>query len=93
MKKFLPTAALLTFIATPALAQSFCTCDGTGNVLKFANNPITFQNQAPIRPANGRGGLDAFAMAPTYPGARPSADDPVAAGGGSVGYNENLRNY
>ena len=42
MQKFLTTLAVLTVIATPAFAQSFCTCDGTGNVLKFTNNPITY---------------------------------------------------
>ena len=47
MKKVLTTLAALTVITTPAFAQSFCTCDGTGNVLKFTNNPITYQNQAP----------------------------------------------
>ncbi|MGE5263268.1 MAG: hypothetical protein ACM3S0_07800 [Acidobacteriota bacterium] len=55
-------------IATPAFAQSFCTCDGTGNVLKFTNNPITYQNQAPAIPAIGQSGLHAFAMVPA-PGA------------------------
>ena len=33
MQKFLTTLAVLTVIATPAFAQSFCTCDGTGNVV------------------------------------------------------------
>lgn len=49
MKKFLTTLAAVGVIATPAIAtpafaQSFCVCDGTGNVLKFTNNPITYQN-------------------------------------------------
>jgi len=64
MKKFLTTLAVLTVTATPAFAQSFCTCDGTGNVLKFTNNPITYQNQAAAIPAIGRSGLHAFAMVP-----------------------------
>jgi hypothetical protein len=47
MKKLLITLAALSLTASTASAQSFCTCDGTGNVLKFTNNPITYQNQAP----------------------------------------------
>ena len=93
MKKFLTTSAVLTVLASPASAQSFCTCDGTGNVLKFANNPITYQNQAPAGPAIGQSGLSAFAMVPGHLGMSLNSDDPTAAGGGSVGYNENLRNY
>ena len=56
MQKFLTTLAVLTVIATPAFAQSFCTCDGTGNVLKFTNNPITYQNQAPANLQSVRAG-------------------------------------
>jgi hypothetical protein len=102
MKKFLTTlavlsafatpAAVLTVFATPAFAQSFCTCDGTGNVLKFTNNPITYQNQAPAIPAIGQSGLNAFAMVPG-PGAAFNSNSPTATGGGSLGYNEMLRNY
>src|SRR5215831_11381072 len=57
MKKVLTILGALTVITTPAFAQSFCTCDGTGNVLKFTNSPITYQNQAPAIPAIGEGGL------------------------------------
>jgi hypothetical protein len=92
MRKFLTTLAALAVIATPAFAQSFCTCDGTGNVLKFANNPITFQNQAPAIPATGQSGLHAFAMVPG-PGAALNSNSPAATGGGSLGYNETLRNF
>jgi hypothetical protein len=52
MKKFLTTLAVLTAFATPAavlsvfttpvFAQAFCTCDGTGNVLKFTNGLHAF---------------------------------------------------
>jgi len=71
MKKFLAALAVFTAIATPAFAQSFCTCDGTGNVLKFANNPITYQNHAPAIAAINQGGPSAFAMAPRQsPGRR-----------------------
>jgi hypothetical protein len=92
MKKFLTTLALLTVVATPAFAQSFCTCDGTGNVLKFTNNPITYQNHAPAIAATDPSGLHAFAMVPPRPNAF-NANDPAVAGGGSLGYNETLRNY
>jgi hypothetical protein len=93
MKKFLTTLAVLTVIATPAFAQSFCTCDGTGNVLKFTNNPITFQNKAPAIAALTPSGLDAFAMAARRSNRLFNSNDPAAAGGGSLGYNETLRNY
>ena len=102
MKKFLATvavlttfatpAAVLTVLATPAFAQSFCTCDGTGNVLKFTDNPITYQNQAPAIPAMGRSGLHAFAMTPSH-GAPFNSNDPAATGGGSLGDNEMLSIY
>jgi hypothetical protein len=90
MRKFLATLAVLTFSATPVFAQSFCTCDGTGNVLKFTNNPITFQNKAPTITAMAPSGLDAFAMAPMHRNAPFNANDPKTAGGGSLGYNETL---
>ena len=93
MKKVIGTLAALTVIATPAFAQSFCACDGTGNVLKFSNNPITYQNHAPAIAAMDPSGLKAFAMAPRRPDALFKPEDPAAAGGGSLGYNETLRNY
>ena len=93
MKKFLTTLAVVTVIATPAFAQSFCTCDGTGNVLKFTNNPITYQNRAPAIAANDPSGLHTFAMVPRRPNAPFNSNDPAVAGGGSLGYNETLRNY
>ena len=93
MTKFLTTLAVLTVIATPVYAQSFCTCDGTGNVLKFTNNPITYQNHAPAITAMDPSGLHAFAMVSRRPDVRFNPDDPTVAGGGSLGYNETLRNY
>jgi len=93
MKTFLAALTVLGALAQPVLAQSFCTCDGTGNVLKFANNPITYQNQAPGRAGFGQVGLDAFAMVPAHSGRAATSDDPAATGGGSAGYNQNLRNY
>jgi len=102
MKKFLTTLAVLTAFATPAavltvfttpvFAQAFCTCDGTGNVLKFTNNPITYQNAPAAIPAIGQDGLHAFAMA-SRSGAAFNSNDPAATGGGSLGYNEMLRIY
>ena len=89
MKKFLTSLAVLTVFATPAFAQSFCTCDGTGNVLTLTHNPITLPQNAKI--AVGRNGLNAFAMVPG-----PNSTDsnsPGATGGGSLGYNEMLRNF
>jgi len=98
MKTFLAALTVLGALAQPVSAQSFCTCDGTGNVLKFTNNPITFQNPPPGRAGfgqvgSGQVGLNAFAMVPAPSGRATSSDDPAATGGGSVGYNENLRNY
>lgn len=93
MKKFLATLTVLGVVATPAFAQSFCTCDGTGNVLKLTNNPITYQNKAPAIATMAPSGLGAFAMAQRRPGTLFNSNDPAAAGGGSIGYNETLRNY
>jgi len=89
MKKILTLLSVLSTLTTPAFAQAFCTCDGTGNVLRFPRNPITVQNAA--SPANSRG-LQAYAAAPGADrAANPNA--PAETGGGSVGYNEMLRNY
>ena len=99
MKKFLTTlavltafatpAAVLTVFATPAFAQSFCACDGTGNVLTFTHNPITLPTQ---NIAAGQSGLHSFAMVPG-PDSAFNSNSPAATGGGSLGYNEMLRNY
>ena len=59
MKKFLTTLAVLTVIATPAFAQSFCACNGTGNVLPFEHKPPALQNN---KIAVRQSGLHAFAM-------------------------------
>jgi len=89
MKTFLTTLAVLTVFATPTFAQSFCTCDGTGNVLVLEHNPITLPTQ---NIAAGQSGLNAFAMVPG-PGAAFNPNSPAATGGGSPGYNEMLRNF
>jgi hypothetical protein len=93
MKTFLTISTALTIVTTPVFAQSFCTCDGTGSVLKFPNNPITYYSQAPAIPAVGENGLHAFAMVPRRARGPFNPDDPAVAGGGSLGYNEGLRNY
>ena len=92
MKKVLTTLAALTVITTPAFAQSFCTCDGTGNVLKFTNNPITYQNQAPAIAAMTPSGLHAFAMAPKRPDALLNSNDPAVPAVAASVTIEMLRN-
>jgi len=89
VKKIFTILSLLTTLTTPAFAQSFCTCDGTGNVLMFSRNPITFQNG--VSSANTRG-LKAYAAVPGA-GHAANPDAPALTGGGSLGYNEMLRNY
>jgi len=92
MKKLLITLAALTITASAASAQSFCTCDGTGNVLKFTNNPITYENHAAAVTGARPSGLHAFAMASAR-GTPVNSDDLAVTGGGSLGYNELLRTY
>ena len=73
--------------AGPASAQSFCTCDGTGNVLVFSNKAFM--------PAKGKGVVNDRALrayaSESYGAAGPNS--PEATGGGSTGYNEMLRNF
>jgi hypothetical protein len=91
MKKFLTTVAVLTVFATPAFAQSFDPDNGTGNVLSFSYKPTAPQND---KIAIGRSGLHSFAMVPGVgAGSAFNSNSPDATGGGSIGYNENLRNY
>jgi hypothetical protein len=76
-----------TLSAGPASTQSFCTCDGTGNVLVVSNKAFM--------PANGKvvtndRKLRAYGSE-GYGAAGPNA--PEATGGGSTGYNEMLRNF
>ena len=82
MTKFLAALAVLTVIATPTFAQSFCSCDGTGNVLKFTDNPITYQNKAPAITAMTPSALGTFAMAPRRANERFKSNDAKAADGG-----------
>lgn len=85
-------------IAAPAMAQSFDRDVGTGNIVPFSVGPASVA--APVRHkmvavpkarravAARQSGLDAFAMTP---GGAGSDLSPAATGGGSIGYNENLR--
>ena len=85
-------------IAAPAFAQSFDADFGTGKIVPFGvGSTSAAVQQGPtaghkIRRdalAVRRSGLDAFAMVPASAGG--SAFSPVVSGGGSIGYNENLR--
>ena len=73
--------------AGPASAQSFCACDGTGNVLTFSNRAFI--------PANDKAVLSDRALrayaSDAYGASRPNA--PEATGGWSLGYNEMLHNF
>ena len=69
MKNFLAILAVLGAVTGPASAQSFCTCDGTGNVLPFAHKaPVPWNEKAALRDS-------AF-------GAYAATDGAGAAGGG-----------
>jgi hypothetical protein len=73
--------------AGPASAQSFCTCDGTGNVLTFSNKAFM--------PTNGKPALNDRALR-AYAAEGSSVagpNSPHATGGGSAGYNEMLLNF
>jgi hypothetical protein len=89
MKKFLATLAVLTAISTPTFAQSFCACDGTGSVLPFSHKGTEPQND---KTALRQSALQAYAAVPGVDSI--GIPNPTAAtGGGSLGYNEMLRNY
>jgi hypothetical protein len=79
VKKFLATLTVLTTLATPAFSQ----------VLPSSHKGTHSQND---KTALRQDALRAFAAAP---GAGSIADPnaPAATGGGSVGYNEMLRNF
>lgn len=85
-------------IAVPAFAQSFDPDVGTTKIMPFSVGPaagIAQQKTVAVRhvrrhaPPARQSGLNAFAMAPVSAGA--SDFSPAAVGGGSIGYNENLR--
>jgi len=81
------TVAKMAFVS-PALAQSFDPEMGTGNVLMLNSQASVPHEQAAVR----QSGIDAFAMAPRVQ-AGVALEDPVNTGGGSIGYNQNLRVY
>ena len=89
MKNLLAILAVLGAVTGPASAQSFCTCDGTGNVLVFSNKAFM--------PPDGKAALNDRALRAyaAVPGADLTGDSnaPAATGGGSIGYNEMLRNF
>lgn len=87
MKTYLAALAVLTVIATPALAQSVDPEFGTGNVVPFRSEPAARQATT-FR----QDGLHAQAMVPRgRPAFNPNS--PASTGGGSLGYNEMLRFY
>ena len=86
--------ALTRLAATPAFGQSFSAGYGTGNVLPFNSTvaaPAVASHHASAHAAR-RNGLNSVAMEPRQQLDR-GAESPAAAGGGSIGYNENLYNY
>ncbi len=99
--KIATVAALLAAgIASPAFAQSF---DHTGSQMAYYYDSTGKQTwgswgpQAAAQPvahfrhvATRRSGFRAYAAVPTASGAFGSPA-PLATGGGSIGYNENLR--
>ena len=91
--------------ATSALAQSFDPDAGTGNVLPISSQPApgTMGAHHAMAHAARRNGMNSYAMDPPAQSGGPYAmdppartdlysDNPAATGGGSIGYNENLRN-
>lgn len=84
--KFLAALAVTTALGAPALAQSFDPEAGTGNVLQFSHRSAA---QKADRMAVKQSGLSAYAAAPGGFGLSSAS----TTGGGSIGYNEMLRNY
>jgi hypothetical protein len=79
VKKFLATLTVLTAITTPAFSQ----------VLPFSHNGTHPQNG---KTALRQDALRAFAAAPGA-GLITNPNAPAATGGGSIGYNEMLRQF
>ncbi len=87
-KLALIAAIAIMGIASPALAQSFDPEIGTGNVAANVTASAPQQSYS----SGHRSGLNAYAMVPAT-SAPAAATDPATTGGGSIGYNEMLRNY
>ena len=62
MKRIASVTLILTFLATPAFAQSFDKDFGTGNVQSFSYNADGSEQTGKI--ASRQSGLDAYAMVP-----------------------------
>ena len=93
ISKWKVAAIIITTVAKmalvpPAFAQSFDPEIGTGNVLMLNNQATVPHKQAAVR----QSGIDALAMA-QHVQAGVGSEDPTNTGGGSIGYNENLRVY
>jgi hypothetical protein len=93
----LVAALAMAGLASQAFAQSFDPEAGTGNVLGFSYTQPAPQAQRVAASTTRHGavaarqrGANAFAMVPAT--AAGGAYDPAATGGGSVGYNQNVRN-
>jgi len=91
--KLIAAAAVATFLASPAFAQSFDPSAGTGNVVSsFYDHTGGLHTGAGLgqneQIAVGRSGLNAFASVPRTAS---GIDSPALTGGGSFGYNESLR--
>jgi hypothetical protein len=92
-KVMIATTAVMLGLASPAFAQSFSSSFGTGN-----ETPSTYDNSGVLHSGTAqtlpqtqiarRTGESAFAMVPN---AASGINFPSLTGGGSVGYNENLR--
>ena len=83
MQRFIIVAALTTFMASPGHAQSFDPDTGTGNDRPFSYGTTVPHHGTVAACPNS---IQAFAMDPRVPATRDS-NDPVLAGGGSVGRN------
>jgi len=84
MQKLLIVASLILSMAPVSHAQSFIPEFGTGNVL-CKNRVAVLQRVAAV----DHRGLDAFAMVPYGH----VCDSPASTGGGSLGYNQMLKNF
>jgi len=94
------TLAVMRLAATPALGQSYSAGYGTGNELPFNSQSVAHKNaprHAAIH-ATRRNELHAYAMEPRprsnfarHTHTSVDSDDPAFTGGGSVGYNELLK--
>ena len=86
------TLAVMRLAATPALGQSYSAGYEAGTELPFNSQSVTHANasrHAAVHAAR-RNGVHAYAMEPR-PQSNFDSDNPAFTGGGSVGYNELLK--